>query len=72
VTSDDGRSTSVEDRALEVLATTVDVIDAVERALARLDDGSYATCATCGAPIEADRLAGDPTVERCAAHELAR
>jgi hypothetical protein len=41
---------------------------AVDRALARLDDGSYGRCEDCGAAIDDARLAVDPTAARCAAH----
>jgi RNA polymerase-binding transcription factor DksA len=41
------------------------LLDGVERALARLDDGTYGHCELCGGPIPDDRLAAEPTVERC-------
>jgi RNA polymerase-binding transcription factor DksA len=48
---------------------TVDQIDAVldnvERALGRLDDGTYGRCATCGGPIDDDRLASLPATDVC-------
>lgn len=37
----------------------------VRAALARFDDGSYGLCATCGAPIEPERLATRPQVQHC-------
>jgi len=40
----------------------------VERALARLDDGSYRTCGVCGATIDDARLEADPTATLCADH----
>ncbi|MGE3619064.1 MAG: TraR/DksA family transcriptional regulator [Acidimicrobiia bacterium] len=43
----------------------------VERALARIDEGTYGTCEACGAGIGDDRLAEDPTVRTCAAHAVA-
>ncbi len=43
-------------------------LDAVDRALERLRDGSYRTCETCGAPIEEAQLAADPLRTRCRAH----
>ena len=39
----------------------------VERAVARLDDGSYGTCERCGRPIPAGRLEARPTARRCVA-----
>ena len=38
-----------------------DIIDAQDR----LADGSYGQCADCGIPIEAMRLAADPTATLC-------
>ncbi len=40
----------------------------VERALARLDEGTYGTCEVCGGQIADDRLAETPAGRRCAAH----
>lgn len=41
------------------------VLDQVDEALARLDDGTYGRCVHCGQTIEDDRLAQDPTGQRC-------
>jgi RNA polymerase-binding transcription factor DksA len=38
----------------------------VELALARLDAGTYFQCESCGAPLEDEALAADPTRRRCA------
>lgn len=40
----------------------------VERALERLDDGTYGTCEACAAPLAPDVLAGDPAARYCEAH----
>jgi hypothetical protein len=42
------------------------LLDEVELALTRLDDGTYGRCETCGTPIDDDRLAGLPIVRTCA------
>ena len=39
----------------------------VERAMARLDDGTYDTCEVCGGPIGDDRLQAAPFALRCSA-----
>ena len=39
----------------------------LDAAMARLDDGSYAECAQCGAPIGAERLAARPATRTCIA-----
>jgi DnaK suppressor protein len=36
-----------------------------ERALAKLDDGTYGLCDTCGKPIAAERLQAMPDVVLC-------
>ena len=49
--------------------SAVDAVDAlldeVELALARLDDGTYGRCEECGSPIDDDRLAELPIVRTC-------
>ena len=39
----------------------------VDRALLRLEQGTYGFCVSCGDPIPADRLAARPAAERCVA-----
>ena len=40
-------------------------LDDVEAALARRAEGSYGSCATCGRPIAAERLAARPAARTC-------
>jgi DnaK suppressor protein len=42
------------------------LLDEVESALARLDDGTYGHCAECGSAIDDSRLAAAPTARTCA------
>jgi hypothetical protein len=42
------------------------LLDQVDGALARLDDGSYGRCESCGALIADERLAETPTARTCA------
>ena len=51
----------------ELDAAERDVED-VEKALERLDDGTYGTCETCGEPIADELLAANPSRRTCAAH----
>ncbi|WP_372872456.1 TraR/DksA family transcriptional regulator [Shewanella sp.] len=44
-----------------------DQLTRLDAALCQLDLGLYGLCADCEAEIEADRLAEDPTVQRCRA-----
>ncbi|MEI8104923.1 MAG: TraR/DksA C4-type zinc finger protein [Actinomycetes bacterium] len=40
-------------------------LEQVERALARLDEGTYGACERCGEPIGAERLAARPWATLC-------
>ncbi len=40
----------------------------IERALRRLDEGTYALCEACGRAIGEERLAQSPVTRRCADH----
>ena len=44
-------------------------VEDVERALDRLDQGTYGTCEVCGEPIGDDVLAASPTTRTCGRHE---
>ena len=41
------------------------LLDEVEAALTRLDEGTYGTCTSCGTAIDDARLADDPTILTC-------
>jgi sigma-B regulation protein RsbU (phosphoserine phosphatase) len=41
------------------------LLDEVDAALARMDEGTYGLCQTCHDPIEPDRLLADPLVQFC-------
>ncbi len=43
-------------------------LDDVERALARLDDGTYGTCEVCGSVLADDQLAERPQTRLCEQH----
>ena len=43
-------------------------VDDVEKALGRLDDGTYDRCEVCGAAIADELLEASPTARRCAEH----
>jgi RNA polymerase-binding transcription factor DksA len=44
---------------------TLDALEAIASALARLDDGSYGDCARCDAPIGTERLLALPQTPHC-------
>src|SRR5207302_7176635 len=41
------------------------VLSAIDAALARIEDGSFGNCITCGQPIAEDRLAAIPWATQC-------
>lgn len=43
-------------------------LDQVEKALAKIEIGSYGECTICGNEIEAERLNANPAAETCIAH----
>ena len=47
----------------------LDKLREVEDALARMDDGTYGSCAGGGEPIPLERLRAVPWARRCAAHQ---
>ena len=55
------------DLADVLLARCHDAMDEINAALARIGDGSYGTCAACGAPIPFERLEVVPAADRCVA-----
>ena len=44
----------------------VNELNAIQKARARIEDGTYGECAECGYSIPFERLEAQPTAERCA------
>ena len=65
--ADTGSFTFQRERDLSLVGNAKDLIDKVERALARIDAGSFGRCETCGAAIEAERLDALPYATLCLA-----
>ncbi|MBD8079605.1 TraR/DksA C4-type zinc finger protein [Cellulosimicrobium arenosum] len=62
----DGATIAFERAQVEAFARDAAAqVEEVDAALARLDAGTYGTCATCRAPIAAARLAARPTARTC-------
>jgi len=62
----DSSQVTAERGEAEALATTLQsTLDDVDRALGKLDDGTYGTCDACGKPIGESRLEAMPTARRC-------
>jgi RNA polymerase-binding transcription factor DksA len=58
----------VEERYEFELAQSTRVLDSVDRALDRLNEGTYGSCETCGTPILGADLSADPTRRMCEQH----
>jgi RNA polymerase-binding transcription factor len=65
--ADAGSYTFERERDLSLVDNVKDLIAKVERALARIGDGSYGRCEACGNPIEAERLDALPYATLCLA-----
>jgi RNA polymerase-binding transcription factor DksA len=64
-TDTDANEEEGHDRVVALLEEMSSQLDAVERALLRLGDGTYGTCSNCGKGIGEDRLRVNPTAEKC-------
>jgi RNA polymerase-binding protein DksA len=62
-----GSLTTDRERDLSLLDNTRDIVDQVERAIQRIEDGIYGKCASCGKSIEAARLKALPHASLCIA-----
>ncbi len=65
----DSGQVAAEQGENKVLASQLrNELDEVERALAKLDDGTYGLCETCAEPISPARLEAMPATRFCIAH----
>lgn len=63
--ADAGTATFDRERDLSIRNNIRDLIDQINRALARIDEGGYGTCERCGNPIDASRLKALPHASLC-------
>jgi RNA polymerase-binding protein DksA len=63
--ADAGSATFDREQALSIQNNVRDLIDQVDRALARLEEGTYGQCERCGRPIDAARLKALPRTLLC-------
>ncbi|KQW53859.1 DNA-binding protein [Nocardioides sp. Root1257] len=63
--ADVGASSFERDHELTVLNSERDKLAQIERALARIDDGTYGVCESCGNPIGKMRLMAFPRATLC-------
>jgi DnaK suppressor protein len=61
------QATSDTERAVAAMleADTLEALEEIAFALARIDDGSYGLCTSCGVPIGAERLQAMPHTRHC-------
>ncbi|HZN72035.1 MAG TPA: TraR/DksA C4-type zinc finger protein [Micromonosporaceae bacterium] len=63
--ADTGTKTFEREQEISLANNILERITQVERALERLDDGSYGWCERCGNPIPVERLAAFPSATLC-------
>lgn len=63
--ADTGTKTFEREQEITLANAILDRVNQVERALERLDEGSYGWCERCGTPIPVERLAAFPSATLC-------
>jgi len=63
--ADTGTKTFEREQEISLANSILEKINQVERALERLDDGSYGWCERCGNAIPVERLAAFPSATLC-------
>lgn len=69
--ADIGTETFEREKDLSILEQVEAQLRDVDRAMARLDDGTYGTCEACGKPIDAARLEARPATRFCLEDQMA-
>jgi DnaK suppressor protein len=63
--ADTGTKTFEREQEISLANSILERVTQVERALERLDEGSYGWCERCGNPIPVERLAAFPSATLC-------
>ncbi|HEY8340629.1 MAG TPA: TraR/DksA C4-type zinc finger protein [Egibacteraceae bacterium] len=63
--ADSAAATAERSELLALISTARERLGEIERALARMDDGTYGVCEVCGQPIPEARLEARPLSVRC-------
>ena len=69
--ADIGTETFEREKDLSIMEQVEAQLRDVERATARLDDGTYGMCEACGRPIDAARLEARPATRFCLDDQMA-
>ena len=64
-TADAGTFTFERERDLSIENNVRDLMGKIDRALVRMDEGTYGICSRCGKPIEKARLKALPYADLC-------
>ena len=70
--ADAGSETFEREKDMAILNNLEEQIIEIEKALARVDEGTYGTCEACGKPIGDERLEVVPTARYCVEDQGAR
>src|SRR5436309_15130267 len=63
--ADAGTATFEREKDLSLVNNLRDLMERIDKALIKIDDGSYGLCERCGKPIEKPRLKALPYVSLC-------
>jgi len=63
--ADAGTATFEREKDLSIENNVRDLLAKIDRALGRIDDGTYGICERCGKPIEKARIKALPYVDLC-------
>ena len=63
--ADAGSATYEREKDLSLVINLRDLLEKIEKAMAKIDDGSYGLCDRCGKPIEKARLKALPYASLC-------
>jgi RNA polymerase-binding transcription factor len=63
--ADAGTATFEREKDLSIENNVRDLLDKIDRALKRIDEGTYGLCSVCGRPIEKARIKALPYVDLC-------
>jgi DnaK suppressor protein len=67
--ADLGTETFEREKDLSLLESTDEQLRDIDRAFARIEDGSYGTCEVCGQPLDDERLRARPAARFCVEHQ---